>query len=76
MGYSTVAEACNTILEKDSLRLSAWERTFEIPMRFNRLVLLRPWFWHTATPGFGKSEKDGRLIQILFFTLDQSRLQR
>ncbi len=74
MGFASVAEACNTILEKDSLRASAWERTFEIPMRFNRLVLLRPWFWHTATPGFGKSVEDGRLINVMFFTLDQSRL--
>lgn len=76
MGYATVSEACNDILGKDSRRLSAWEKTFEIPMRFNRLVLLRSWYWHTATPGFGKGAEDGRLIQVMFFTLDMARLQR
>jgi hypothetical protein len=75
MGYATVAEACNTILAKDSQRLSAWEKTFEIPMRFNRLVLLRPWFWHTACPGFGNSVENGRLIQVMFFTLDPARMR-
>ena len=74
-GFADVAEACNTILAKDSLRASAWEKTFEIPMRFNRLVLLRPWFWHTACPGFGNSVENGRLIQVMFFTLDPARMR-
>lgn len=76
MGFSSVKEACGTIMERDTLRASAWERTMEIPMRYNRLVLLRPWLWHTATPGFGKGVEDGRLIQVMFFTLDQSKLRR
>ncbi|MFN3989975.1 MAG: DUF6445 family protein [Erythrobacter sp.] len=75
MGYASVSEACNTILAKDSLRMAAWEKTFEIPMRFNRLVLLRPWFWHTACPGFGNSPVNGRLVQVMFFTLDPARLR-
>jgi len=75
MGYASVAEACDTILGKDGLRPSAWEKTFEIPMRFNRLVLLRPWFWHTSCPGFGNSVQNGRLIQVMFFTLDPTRIR-
>ena len=75
MGYASVADACNAILGQDSLKMSAWEKTFEIPMRFNRLILLRPWFWHTATPGFGKSVQDGRLIQVFFLTLDPARMR-
>ena len=74
MGYPNVSAACNSILE-DGLRKSAWEKTFEVPMRFNRLVLLRPWFWHTASPGFGNSVENGRLIHTLFFTIDQSRMR-
>ena len=74
MGYPNVSDACNSILE-DGLRKSAWEKTFEVPMRFNRLVLLRPWFWHTASPGFGNSVENGRLIHTLFFTIDQSRMR-
>lgn len=42
MGFADVTEACNAILDGDGDRPSAWEKTFEIPMRFNRLVLLRP----------------------------------
>lgn len=76
LGFASVAEACNSILAKDSLRMAAWEKTFEIPMRFNRLVLLRPWFWHTACPGFGNSVENGRLIQVMFFTLDPARLRQ
>ena len=58
-------------ITKDGLKRSAWEKTMDIPMRYNRLVLLRPWFFHTAGPGFGKSREDGRLIYLMFFTLDR-----
>jgi hypothetical protein len=75
MGYSSVSEACNTILDRDADRPSAWEKTFEIPMRFNRLVMLRPWFWHTSCPGFGSSLENGRLIHVMFFTLDPARMR-
>ncbi|MFQ5347644.1 MAG: hypothetical protein ACE5ED_07350 [Rhodothalassiaceae bacterium] len=36
-------------------------------MRFNRLVLLRPWLWHTAGPGFGNSLENGRLVYLMFY---------
>lgn len=55
----------------DGLKRSAWEKIMEIPMRYNRLVLLRPWLFHTAGPGFGKSLEDGRLIYTMFYTLDR-----
>ena len=39
-------------LEQDILKeggdRSKWEQTMMIPMRFNRLVLLQPQYWHTA----------------------------
>jgi hypothetical protein len=38
-----------------------------VPMRFNRLLLLRPWFWHTAGPGFGDNLDNGRLVYLMFF---------
>jgi hypothetical protein len=40
-----------------------------VPMRFNRLVLLRPWLWHTSGPGFGDSVENGRLVYLMFFKL-------
>ncbi|MDV3433907.1 hypothetical protein R1H25_00430 [Stenotrophomonas sp. C2852] len=41
--------------------------TMRIPMRFNRLLLLRPWFWHTAGPAFGDRPENGRLVYLMFF---------
>jgi len=66
-GYSTGAEAHKDIVEQDSLDDSKWEMIMQVPMRFNRLVLLRPWLWHTASPGFGDSIENGRLIYVMFF---------
>lgn len=56
---------------KDGDRRGAWEKTMDIPMRYNRLIMLRPWLFHTAGPGFGKAMEDGRLIYLMFFTLDR-----
>ena len=42
-----------------------------VPMRFNRLVLLQPHYWHTAGPGFGDSLENGRLIYLMFFLRGQ-----
>ena len=55
------------IIERDSNDDSQWEMTMRIPMRFNRLILLRPWFWHTAGPAFGDRPENGRLVYLMFF---------
>lgn len=67
MGFASYEEMHRQIIEKDSVDDSKWERTMDVPMRFNRLVLLRPWLWHTAGPGFGDSVENGRLIYLMFF---------
>jgi hypothetical protein len=36
-------------------------------MRFNRLLLLRPWLFHTAGPGFGDKPENARLVYLMFF---------
>ncbi len=72
LGISDKSEAntiFNNILLNDTHNDDAWERTMRVPMRFNRLVLLRPWLWHTAGPGFGTNLENGRLIYLLFFDL-------
>jgi hypothetical protein len=67
LGYSSFEDMHRDIIERDTLDPSKWEMIMQVPMRFNRLVLLRPWLWHTAGPGFGDSLNNGRLIYVLFF---------
>ena len=67
LGYGSYAELEQDILKKDGFDRSKWERTMEIPMRFNRLVMFQPQYWHTAGPGFGDSVENGRLVYLIFF---------
>jgi hypothetical protein len=67
IGYSSYEELQHDILDKDALDRSKWELTMTVPMRFNRLVLLQPHYWHTSGPGFGNSLENGRLIYLMFF---------
>lgn len=68
-GMATTREVIAALVGpgKDSRDLSKWEMTQILPMRFNRLVLFRPWLWHRSGIDFGNSPENGRLIQTLFF---------
>lgn len=70
-GYASYKELQHDILDKDALDRSKWEHTMTVPMRFNRLVLLQPHYWHTAGPGFGDTLQNGRLIYLMFFLRGQ-----
>jgi len=67
LGYASYEASHQDIIERDGLDDRAWELTMTVPMRYNRLVLLRPWLWHTAGPGFGDSLENGRLVHLMFF---------
>lgn len=71
MGYPSMADMYRDIIEKDSNDDSAWDLTMQVPMRFNRLVLLRPWLWHTAGAGFGETLENARLVYLMFFASAQ-----
>lgn len=71
MGFASIPDMQRGMVEEDGRAPSLWEQTMEVPMRFNRLVLLRPWLWHTAGPGFGTGPQDGRLIYVMFFLPDR-----
>ena len=43
-------------------------------MRFNRLVLVQPQYWHTAGESFGSSVEDGRLVYLMFFKRGAPRM--
>lgn len=55
------------IMERDTSDDSKWEMTLRIPMRYNRLVLIRPWLWHTAGESFGDTPENARLVYLMFF---------
>lgn len=67
LGYSDYAALQAEILDRDALDRSKWELSMTVPMRFNRLVLLQPQYWHTAGNSFGTSVADGRLAYLMFF---------
>jgi hypothetical protein len=73
-GYESCATYTQDLTRRDSNDPANWEYVFTVPMRFNRCVLFRPWFWHTPSESFGDSKEDARLIQMFFFTLDKSKL--
>ena len=71
MGYVKAKDMVGNILDSDSLDDSKWEMTMRVPMRFNRLVLLRPWLWHTAGENFGDTLENGRFVYLMFFAAAQ-----
>ena len=67
-GKATPREALMEILTvENGSDPDAWELTHTLPMKFNRCVLFRPWFWHSSGDGFGTTIEDGRLVVLLFF---------
>ena len=67
MGFSNASEMVESIIGQDGSDRSKWEHVMRVPMRYNRLLLLRPWLWHTAGPGFGDTLENGRLVYLLFY---------
>ena len=67
-GKATPREALTELLTVEGgSDMSQWERIFTLPMKFNRCILFRPWFWHSSGDGFGDTIENGRLVLLLFF---------
>ncbi len=71
LGFPSAKRMVDDILDGDGTDDSKWELTQRVPMRFNRLVLLRPWLWHTAGENFGDTLENGRLVYLMFFAAAQ-----
>jgi len=67
MGLTDFRQVWDEILLKDTNDFDKWQHLMNIPMKFNRLVLFRPWLYHNAGISFGNSVEDGRLIYPLFY---------
>jgi hypothetical protein len=70
--FNTPDELWNDVIVPHTNDASKWERVRQVPMKFNRLVLFRPWLWHNASPGFGDRAENGRLVYILSYDTDSA----
>ena len=61
-------QAIEALLNTDGVDKSKWEKVFTVPYRFNRLVLFRPWLFHSPGPAFGDKLENSRIVQTLFLT--------
>ncbi|MGP1283414.1 MAG: DUF6445 family protein [Parasphingopyxis sp.] len=66
-GYADPNLLIEDVINTDTTKPGKWERISRIPMRFNRLILFKPWQFHNAGPGFGTSPETGRLVHLMFF---------
>jgi hypothetical protein len=73
LGFKDREDMRMSLTTRDGKDRSKWELTMTVPMRFNRLILFRPWMWHSFTANFGNSLETGRLIQVFFFEVAGTR---
>ena len=55
-------------LDTEGIDHSLWERTLVVPYRYNRMVLFRPWMFHSPGTPFGTTIEDSRLVQTFFWS--------
>ncbi len=48
-------------------RGAAWDCVFEVPMRFNRLIVYRSDYFHAIGELFGDCHENARLVQLFYF---------
>lgn len=67
IGFKEYKQVWDEIILKDTNDSDKWQHLMNVPMKFNRLVLFRPWLYHNAGISFGNSIENGRLIYPLFY---------
>lgn len=67
-GLNSFEEIRQKIILEDGLDRSKWNCIYEVPYKFNRLVLFRPWLFHSHGENFGnpESKKSQRMVQLFF----------
>lgn len=68
-GFETYTKLHDEVIEKDGIDRSKWVPTNTVYMKYNRLIIFRPWIWHSAgvPDGIGDNALNGRLSQIFFW---------
>jgi len=67
LGFADVAEAVVHYVDRDTMDDSKWDLLMTVPMRFNRLILMRSQVWHEPGRSFGDCLDNGRLVHLMFF---------
>lgn len=57
-----------TFLDTDGIDHSLWDRTDTVMYKNNRLVLFRPWRFHSPGNAFGQDKQTSRLVQTFFLS--------
>ena len=55
-------------LDTEGMDHSYWDKTMNVPYKYNRLVLFRPWMFHSPGPAFGNTIETSRLVQTFFWS--------
>ena len=50
-GHDQTPELDNTLTALPNCP-NKWDHLMTVPMRFNRMIIFRPWFWHPVAWGF------------------------
>lgn len=66
-GWNSVGDL-KTFLETEGLDYGYWNKTLTVPYKYNRLVLFRPWMFHSPGPLFGETLETARMIQTFFWS--------
>lgn len=64
LGFSSQQQFLDEVINDNTNDYDKWEKTMTIPMRFNRLVIIKPQQYHDAGVSFGDSVENGRLIYV------------
>lgn len=66
-GWNGIPDLKN-FLDTDGVDHSLWTKTMTVPYKFNRLVLFRPWYFHSPGDAFGDSIETARVVQTFFLS--------
>lgn len=55
-------------LDTEGADHSYWNKTLTVPYKYNRLVLFRPWMFHSPGKPFGDAIENSRLVQTFFWS--------
>ncbi len=64
MGFTSKEAFMSNVLDRNTNNPDAWELLMTVPMRYNRLLIIRPQQYHDAGVSFGDSPQNGRLVYL------------